>query len=291
MTPNITGKTKLVCLLGYPISHSLSPQMHNTAFNYLELGYAYLAFDTKKDELENVVKAMRVLNVSGFNVTMPHKQNIIPLLDEVSLEAQWIGAVNTVHNDNGKLVGYNTDGKGYIKSLKEADIAFEGKKLVLVGAGGAARAVAVQLAIDGAGEIVILNRHIAGAEKIRNIISHKIPACKVSALEFNQENLKEALKDADILVNTTSLGMNDQEDKSIVSDPSVFRRELIVSDIIYNPAKTKLLKMAEAAGCRTINGFGMIIWQGAMAFKIWTGEDMPVDLVKQEFLANMESGK
>jgi shikimate dehydrogenase len=263
--------------------------MHNTAFTHLGLGYAYLTFDTKEDNLADVMKAMRVLNVAGFNVTMPNKQNVIPLLDEVSPEAQWIGAVNTVLNDNGKLIGYNTDGKGYVQSLREAGIAFEGKKLVVVGAGGAGRAVAIQLAVDGAGEIVILNRSLDEAEEIFNVIESKIPTCKANALELNEENLKDVLKDADILINATSLGMTPHEDKSIITDPSVLRRELIVSDVVYKPAKTKLLKMAEAAGCRTINGFGMMIWQGAMAFKIWTGEDMPVDLVKQKFLETMGS--
>lgn len=287
MAHHITGKAKLVGLLGYPISHSLSPQMHNTAFSHLGLPYAYLTFDTKEDNLEDVLKAMRVLNVAGFNVTMPNKTNVIPLLDEIAPEAQWIGAVNTVINDNGRLIGHNTDGKGYVQALREEGIDFEGKKFVVVGAGGGAKAVAIQLAADGAGEIVILNRHLEGAEIISNVIKDKIPTCKASALEFNADTLKEALKDADILVNTTSVGMTPNEDASIVTDPSVLRRELIVSDIIYKPAKTKLLKMAEAAGCRTINGFGMMIWQGAMAFKIWTGEDMPVDLVKQKFLQTL----
>ncbi|MBB6215269.1 shikimate dehydrogenase [Anaerosolibacter carboniphilus] len=287
MAHHLNGKAKLVGLLGYPISHSLSPQMHNTAFSHLGLGYAYLTFDTKEDNLDDVVKAMRVLNVKGFNVTMPNKANIIPLLDEVAPEAQWIGAVNTVLNDNGKLIGYNTDGRGYVQSLREAGIAFEGKRIVMAGAGGAGKAVAVQLAVDGAKEIVILDMVADMAAALSNTINEKIPSCKTQGLAFSDENLKEALQTADILVNCTPLGMTPHEDKSIIADPSVLRRELIVSDVVYKPAKTKLLKMAEAAGCRTINGFGMMIWQGAMAFKIWTGEDMPVDLVKQKFMETL----
>lgn len=280
MANNITGRTRLIALLGHPVSHSISPQMHNIAFDHLGLDYAYLAFDTKEKNLEKIVEAMKVLNVAGFNVTMPNKQSIMQFLDEVSKEAEWIGAVNTVHNDNGKLIGYNTDGKGYVQSLREENIDFVGKKIVIVGAGGAARAICIQLAIDGAGEIAILNRSLAKAKEIRDIISEKLSECSVSALEFNDRNLKEALEDGSILINATSLGMDHHEDKSILSDPKVLKRDLVVSDLIYKPDKTRLLKLAEAAGCKTINGFGMVIWQGAMAFKLWTGEDMPVDLVK-----------
>lgn len=290
MAHHLNGKAKLVGLLGYPISHSLSPQMHNTAFSHLGLGYAYLTFDTKEDNLNDVVKSMRVLNVKGFNVTMPNKANIIPLLDEVSPEAQWMGAVNTVLNDNGKLIGYNTDGRGYVQSLREAGIAFEGKKIVVAGAGGAGKAVCVQLAVDGAREIVILDMNEEAAVALSNTINEKIPSCKAEGMGFSDENLKEALRTADMLTNCSPLGMTPHEDKSIIADPSVLRRDLIVSDVVYKPAKTKLLKMAEAAGCKTINGFGMMIWQGAMAFKIWTGEDMPVDLVRQKFMETLGVG-
>jgi len=288
---HITGKGRLVGLLGSPIKHSLSPQMHNLAFSHMGLPYAYIAFDANESNLEEIVKAMRALNVVGFNVTMPNKQSIIPLLDEVSPEAEWIGAVNTVHNDNGRLIGYNTDGKGYVQSLIEASIEFKDRKVTILGAGGSCRAIAIQLAIEGVREIEIINRHVSKASDIKNIINKKIPSCLVYANELSDSSLINSLRDSDILINTTSIGMEPNEDTSIIVDPRAFRRDLVVSDIIYKPSRTKLLKMAEASGCRTINGFGMMIWQGALAFKIWTGYDMPTELVKDKFLSSMSTGQ
>lgn len=278
----ITGKTKLIGLLGYPISHSLSPTMHNAAFSHLGLDYAYLTFDTKEDNLADVITAMRVLNVRGFNVTMPNKKNVLPLLDEVSAEARMIGSVNTVLHENGRLIGYNTDGKGYVQSLIEKGVFVTGKKIVIAGAGGASRSVAIQLAVDGAAEVVILNRTLEKAAEICNVIQKNISTCKVEALELTEENLGQKLSEADIFINSTALGMHPLEDKSVVTDPGMLHRELIVTDLIYKPSKTKLLEIAEGAGCKVINGLGMMIWQGAAAFKIWTGVDMPVDYIKRE---------
>lgn len=278
----ITGKTKLIGLLGYPISHSLSPAMHNAGFARLCLDYAYLTFDTKEDNLADVITAMRVLNVRGFNVTMPNKKSVLPLLDEVTPEAQMIGSVNTVLHENGRLIGYNTDGKGYVHALLEKGVFVKGQRIIMVGAGGAARSVAIQLAVDGAAEIVILNRTLDKAVDICNIIQKNLPACKAQALALDKSVLKEKLDGADILINCTGLGMHPNEDKSIVTDPGMLHRGLIVSDLVYKPSKTKLLQVAEEAGCKAINGLGMMIWQGAEAFKIWTGVDLPVDYIKSE---------
>ncbi len=280
MNPWITGKTKLTGLLGYPVSHSLSPAMHNAAFAYLQLEYAYLAFEANEGNLDDIVKAMRALQARGFNVTMPNKKNILPLLDEVTPEARMIGAVNTVLHENGRLIGYNTDGRGYVHSLEEKGIAVAGKKILLAGAGGAGRAVAVQLAVDGAAQIVILNRTRGKAEAICDVIQKSIPACRVQPFGLDETTLKQQVKEADIFINATALGMHPHEDKSVIASPDMLPGNLIVSDLIYTPAKTKLLRIAEQAGCRTINGQGMIIWQGAESFKIWTGVDMPVDYIK-----------
>ncbi|AOT70497.1 shikimate dehydrogenase [Geosporobacter ferrireducens] len=282
----INGKTIPIGLLGYPIRHSRSPHMHNTAFQYLGLNYVYLAFEATEDSLAEAVKAMRVLDAAGFNVTMPNKQKVIPLLDEISPEAQLIGSVNTVRNDNGKLIGYNTDGRGYVKSLNEEGISIEGKKIVMVGAGGAARSVAIQLALDGAAELIIMNRSIEPAEEICNTIRANISNCKVEALELSNNILKQKLQEADMLINSTPLGMHPHEDKSIIPDPEMLHPKLIVSDLIYDPVKTKLLEMAEQVGCKTINGLGMMIWQGALAFKIWTGVEMPTDYIKEIIFSN-----
>lgn len=286
MKYNISGKTRLTGLIGYPVRHSISPNMHNRAFQYLGLDYVYLVFEIKEDNLKDTVMAIKTLDVAGFNVTMPLKQIIMPLLDEISKEAQLIGSVNTVINDNGKLIGHNTDGKGYVKSLEDEGITVEGKRFVMAGAGGAARSIAIQLALDGAQEITIFNRTLDKAKEICEIINKNIPNCKVMTTGYEENQLKQQLKKADVLINCTSLGMAPHEEKSIITNPELLHTDLIVSDIIYFPAKTKLLQMAEDAGCKVINGVGMIIGQGALAFKIWTGLDMPIDYVKEGIFSN-----
>ncbi|SNS80789.1 shikimate dehydrogenase [Anaerovirgula multivorans] len=281
MKYTISGYTRLVGLLGYPIRHSRSPHMHNMAFQHLGLDYAYLVFEVNEDNLKEAVVAMRTLDVAGFNVTMPNKKNIMPLLDEVSEEAQLIGSVNTVVNKKGRLIGYNTDGKGYVMALNEEGIAVEGKRIVIAGAGGASRSVAIQLALDGAKEITILNRTLNSAEEICDIIKNNIPTCKTLASGYDDDQLKQQLKETDLFINCTNLGMGSHEEKSIIPSTNMLHPDLIVSDVVYSPPKTKLLQMAEKVGCKTLNGLGMMIGQGALAFKIWTGEDMPTDYIKE----------
>ena len=281
MMQRISGKTKLVALLGDPVELSLSPQMHNHAFEYLGLNYAYLSLNVKEDQLPEAIAGMRALNAHGFNVTMPHKENVIQFLDEVVEEARWIGSVNTVLNDNGRLIGYNTDGKGYIRSLQEEGISIRGKKVVMAGAGGAARSIVTQLAIEGVQEIVLLNRSLEKAEAICDIVRRNISVCKTTALTLEETNLRLALEKSDIFINATPLGMDPYQDQCIISTPDMLHPDLVVSDLIYKPKKTKLLEMAEQIGCRTMNGLGMLIWQGALAFEIWTKSEMPVDHVKK----------
>lgn len=285
MNYTISGYTRLVGLLGYPIRHSRSPHMHNMAFQHLGLNYAYLVFEVQDDNLKEAIAAMKTLDVAGFNVTMPNKSNVIPLLDEVSPEAKLIGSVNTVFNDKGKLVGYNTDGKGYVMALADQGISPKGKRIVMAGAGGAARSVSIQLALDGAEEIIILNRDLAAAEEICSTINSNISTCKTYASEYDDEKLRKQLKEADLFINCTPLGMHPHEDKSIINDSSMLHQGLVVSDIVYSPSKTKLMEIAEEAGCKTFNGLGMMIGQGALAFKIWTGVDMPINYVKEIILS------
>ncbi|NLY67297.1 MAG: shikimate dehydrogenase [Tissierellia bacterium] len=282
MANRIQGTTGLMGLIGYPLKHSKSPHMHNTAFEALGLDYVYLAFEIKEGYLVDALKALKTLGAKGFNVTMPHKTKIVEYLDEISPDAKIIGSVNTVKNENGKLIGYNTDGRGFVKSLEEEGVEFKGEKIVLVGGGGAARAVATQLAFEGAGEIVLFNRTLSKAEEIIDNINKNIPACKGRALELNESVLVEEIQDAKVLVDCTSLGMKATIDQSIISSPEYLPKDLYVADIVYDPHQTKLLKIAEEAGCRYMNGLMMMIWQGAIAFKIWTGQDMPVDLIKKE---------
>ncbi|WP_313371026.1 shikimate dehydrogenase [Sedimentibacter sp.] len=284
MTNRIQGTTTLVGLLGYPVKHSMSPHMHNTAFKLLGLDPVYMAFEVQDGDIKDGLDALRVLNAEGCNVTMPHKKKVMEYLDEISEDAKIIGSVNTVKNNNGKLIGYNTDGIGFIKALEENDVEYTGKKIIIAGAGGAARAVATQLAYEGARELVLFNRTLSAAEEIVENIDKNIPDCKGRALELKEEELRKELQDASILVNCTSLGMKETIDMAVVSSSDAFHKDLFVADIVYDPPKTKLLKMAEEAGCRFMNGLMMIIWQGASAFKIWTGKDMPVALIKKEIL-------
>jgi shikimate dehydrogenase len=282
MSNRIKGTTTLVGLIGYPIKHSKSPGMHNTAFDALGLDHVYLAFEVGEENVKESLEALKTLKAEGCNVTMPLKQKVMEHLDDISEDARIIGSVNTIKNENGKLIGYNTDGRGYVQSLVEAGVDFKNKKIVMVGAGGAAKAVAVQLAYEGASEMVIFNRTLQNAEVITDTINKHIPSCKSKSLVTDELVLKEELKDAAVLINCTSIGMKNTIDQSIVSSPDTLHANLFVSDIIYDPPKTKLLSIAEEAGCKTMNGLGMMIWQGAIAFKIWTGKDMPVDLVKKE---------
>lgn len=283
MANRIQGTTTLLGLIGYPLKHSKSPHMHNTSFEELGLDHVYLAFEVKDGLIKEALDALRVLGAKGGNVTMPHKTKVIENLDEISPDAKIIGSVNTIKIDeNGKITGYNTDGRGFVKALQENGIDFKGKKIVLAGSGGAARAVATQLAYDGAGELVMFNRTIENAQVIIDNINNNIPTCKGRAEVMDEAKLVEEIKDAAVLVNCTSLGMKATIDQAILSSPDQLPKDIFVADIVYDPDKTKLLKIAEEAGVRYMNGLMMMIWQGAIAFKIWTEKDMPVELIKKE---------
>lgn len=284
MTERISGKTKLIGLLGSPISHSLSPKMHNESFAKLGLNYVYLAFDVDNQQLADVIKGFRALNIRGCNVTMPNKTQVISYLDNLSPAARLAGAVNTIVNDNGILTGHITDGTGYMRALKEENIDIIGKKMTIIGAGGAATAISIQAAIDGVKEISIFNQvddFFFRAQKTVKDIS-KMSDCKVNLYDIDDiEKLRNEIAESTILTNATSVGMKPLEDLSVITDPTLLRSDLIVSDIIYIPKKSRLLQLAEQQGCRTINGLGMMLWQGAKAFELWTGKEMPVDYIKQ----------
>ena len=281
MCNRIQGTTTMTGLIGYPIKESKSPHMHNSAFKKLGLDYVYLPFETEKGAIKEALDAMRLFNVRGFNITMPHKEDVIEYLDELTEEVKIIGSVNTVVNDNGKLIGHNTDGKGFAKALKLDGVNFEGKKVVVVGAGGAAKSIAIQLAFDGAVEVVIMNRTLEKAKDIANRINKNIPDCKSRALGLDESVLKEELKDSTLLVDCTPVGTNDTLGESIVNNLDTFHKDLFVANIVYSPIKTKFLSMAEDMGCRNSNGIGMLIYQGELAFKLWTGKDMPVEYIKE----------
>lgn len=276
---HIKGSTRLISLLGDPVNHSLSPYMHNLSFENLGLDYAYMAFEIKKEKIKDAVDAMKTLNVRGFNVTMPYKEKIIDLLDEVDNQAKIIGSVNTVLNSKGKLLGYNTDGKGFVKALEEKKIDFKLKKVLILGSGGAAKSIAIQLALEGVKEIIIANRTIEKANIIVNIIKEHVKDVKINSINLNENKLKSEIINTDILVNTTSIGMREGFLDSPIKETKILHKDLFVADIIYKPQKTKLLSQAQERGCNTMNGLNMLIFQGALAFKIWTGKDMPNEVI------------
>lgn len=288
MSINITGHTGFTGLLGSPVSHSISPAMHNASFEALGLDYVYLCFDVDTSNLKTAVEGLKALGVKGFNCTFPDKNMMCELADELSPAARMIGAVNTVFNDNGRLIGHNTDGIGYMMSVKDAGYDILGKKMTLLGAGGAASAVCAQAALDGVSEIDIYSirdqfwdRAVGLADTI-----NKNTDCKASLYEFSDTaSFRKSVSESAILTNGTSVGLAPNADRCPVTDTSVFREGLIVSDVIYNPRETKLLRLAKSAGCDTFNGMYMLLYQGAEAFKIWTGREMPVDMIKSRFFS------
>jgi shikimate dehydrogenase len=284
---NISGKTKVCALIGDPVDHTMSPPMHNAAFNELGLDFAYLAFPVKKERLKQAVEGLRALNVRGFNVTMPHKVSIIPMLDSLDPLAEKIGAVNTVVNDNGVLTGYNTDGLGVLKSLQENGVEPKGKKVVVLGAGGASRAISYVLARQGA-RLIILNRkqELDWAENIAASI-HQDLGAEVKAAELGFKQLEKALAGADILVQATSVGMSPDTESSLVP-AELLKSGLTIFDVIYNPLKTKLMRDAQVAGCRTLGGVNMLVWQGVLCFEKWTGKTAPLATMRREAIQMLE---
>ena len=283
MPQRITGHTELIGLIAKPIRHSKSPMMHNTAFEALGLDYAYLVFEVDETNLAPAVEGLRALGVRGFNVSMPLKSAIIPYLDEILPAGQLCQAVNTVVNENGRLIGTSTDGEGFMTGCRDAGIHMTGKKVTLLGAGGAGTAVAMQMGLDGVGELSIFNRadeFWPRAQENAAKLNAKT-ACKAAAYPLEDaDRLRAEIASSDVLVNATSAGFGDQADLCAVPDKSYLRPDLVVADVIYVPEKTVLLTWAEQLGCKTANGIGMMLYQGAAAFKLWTGHDMPIDAVK-----------
>ena len=279
----ISGKTRVCGVIGDPIENTMSPVMHNAAFKELGLDYLYVPLRVKREELGKAVESVRALNIRGLNVTLPHKVAIISFLDELDPLARKIGAVNTIVNDDGVLTGYNTDATGFLQALLERGVEPKEKKVVILGAGGASRAISFILAERDA-YLVILNRllELDWAEELAQRVS-KVFAKEVKALELNEKNLEMVLEGADILINATSVGMSPDVDETPVP-ARLLKPALIVFDIVYNPIQTRLLKEAEAAGAQTIGGLDMLVWQGAIAFEKWTGRKAPLDLMRREVI-------
>lgn len=284
MRERITGHTELLTLMAYPIRHSGSPAMHNEAAAYLGLDYAYLCFDVDQSNLKEAIGAMRALKVRGGNLSMPNKIAVIQYLDKLSPQAQMCGAVNTIVNDDGVLTGHITDGIGYLRALEDNDIHIQGKKMTLVGTGGAGTAILVQAALSGVGELAVFNRrdqfHQRGKDMVE-MVKEKT-GCKAAFYDLEDlDRLKEEISNSYLLTNATCVGMADLAGQTFLPGPEYLRPELIVSDVIYAPKETALLAMARQVGCKAMNGEGMMLFQGAEAFRLWTGQEMPIAHMKE----------
>ena len=285
----ITGHTGLMALIGSPVGHSGSPAMYNYSFERLGLDYVYVALDVKEADVKEAISAMRLFNMKGGNVTMPDKTEAAKYMDELSEAAKIIGAINTIVNDNGRLIGHITDGVGFVNNLRDHGIDIKGKKITVAGGGGAATAIQVQCALDGAREITIFNKKDAffektllTAEKIRNAVAGIV----VNVYDIDDtELMTEEIKSSDIFANATIVGMKPMDEMSVVKDTSAFGPGLVVADAVYNPEETKLLREAKEAGCTCVGGKGMLLWQGVEAFRLFTGKEMPVDEVKAKFFS------
>ena len=271
----ITGKTNVVGIIGDPVEHSMSPLMHNAAFKYLNLDCIYVPFKVRSDELKIAIDGAKALNIMGINVTIPHKTNVIKYLDTLDKSAELIGAVNTIKFNGDHAKGYNTDGIGAVKAIEEVSTV-KNKKVIILGAGGAARAVSFQILIDEAKELVIANRTPENALGLQNDLIGKLNA-DVKCVNLEEE-LKNELLDADILINTTPIGMYPHVNQEPLLKAEMMHEDLIVNDLVYNPLKTGLLKEADKSGAKTISGIKMLIYQGIESFKIWTDINPPFEV-------------
>jgi shikimate dehydrogenase len=278
---DISGKTSVYGVIGDPIEHSLSPVMQNAAFRELKMNSVFLAFNVTSANLCNAVGGMRSLGLKGLNVTMPHKNAIIKYLDDVDKKAGVLGSVNTVLNDHGKLRGFSTDGVGAHRALEENGVSLSGKKIVLLGGGGAAKAIAYSL-VPEVEELVILNRTLEKTSAIFEVINGEYPG-KIIPGFLSSSEIGANLRDADILVNATIVGMTPNGSKSLVPR-DLLNSRLTVMDIVYNPFETKLAREAKAAGAKVISGVEMLVYQGAASFELWTGRLAPVKVMRQAVL-------
>jgi shikimate dehydrogenase len=268
----ITGKTKIVGIIGYPVGHTFSPAMHNAAFESLGLDYCYVPFPVPPDRLETAVQSIRALDLCGVNVTVPHKEKVLPLLDSIDEEASFIGAVNTIVNWDGRLTGYNTDGRGFIQSLSENGVNVEGKDVAIIGAGGAARAIGFYLSRK-AGTLSVYGRTMERAERL------------VGDLNKRKNNVRvlpdlSAIEEFTIIINATPLGLKTGD--RLPFDTSLLRQGQTVCDLIYR--ETPLLREASGKGCAVLNGLGMLLWQGVFAFELFTGEKPPIEVMRSALL-------
>ncbi|MEE8167725.1 MAG: shikimate dehydrogenase [Candidatus Hydrothermarchaeales archaeon] len=285
----IDAKTKLFCVIGDPIEHSMSPVMHNTAFEHMNLNCAYTAFRVRKEGLEDAIRGMKALGITGANVTIPHKVEVMKHLDELSEEARIIGAVNTIKIGE-KLEGYNTDGMGALRALRSGGADPKGKSVLMIGSGGAARAIAVTLGLKGGpSSITILGVEKDELNKLAGDVS-KGTEVRAEGRIMTDETLREELEKADLLIHCTPVGMHPKVDNTLVT-ADLFHEDLKVMDIVYNPLETRLLREAKKAGVKTtISGIDMFVNQGAESLRIWLGIDPPVEVMKRVVASELSKG-
>lgn len=289
--PALNGKTKICGLFGFPVEHSFSPAMHNAAFEELGLNWVYVPFCISPDRLKPAVQSITSLGLAGINVTVPHKQAVLPLLDEIHPTAGIIGAVNTIVNDQGRLVGHNTDGAGFVKSLTdETGFPPQGQSVLILGAGGAARAVAVQLALSGAGPLYIANRSLAKAEALARDLQ-QLTGARAAVLPWGRELPEEKVAEVGLVVQTTPMGMAPKAEQCPDFPFQAIRTGQVVCDLIYNPGQTLFLKQAAARGAVPLNGLGMLLYQGVLAFEQWTGRTAPVAVMREALLRQVSKAE
>ncbi|MEJ6950053.1 shikimate dehydrogenase [Natronospora cellulosivora (SeqCode)] len=269
--------TEILGLIGYPLSHSLSPLLHNHSIKEMGLNYVYLAFPIKEGELEKAIHGFRAINVRGLNVTIPYKEAVIPLLDEIDSLAKKVGAVNTILNENGVLKGYNTDVIGLSRMIEEdANFTIKDKKAIILGAGGAARATGIALLQKGVGEIHLLNRTISKAKDLAKDWQAYYPDSLIKVNLLDEKIYKEFIAEVDIIIDTTPVGMSPKHNVEPLIKEKYLNKDILVVDLVYNPQETSLLKAAKRRSAPNINGMGMLLYQGIESFKIWTNHEINV---------------
>jgi shikimate dehydrogenase len=280
---NIDALTKIVGLIGYPIDYTLSPLMHNAAFKELNLNFVYLPLRVKLEDLNLAIKGLLALNIVGANVTIPHKEEVIKYLHDFSQEAGMIGAVNTICVHEGRLIGDNTDGKGFVTSLiEEMNIDPYDKKIFILGAGGAARAISISLANLGVKRITFTDKDMVKATRLSSDIKRHFPSLWADIVRLDDEEFEEYIRDCDILINATPCGMH--ENDPLLINPNWLYSNQVVYDIIYTPPQTTLLKIAKQKGCKIQNGISMLVHQGALSFELWTGKKAPIEVMRNAIL-------
>ena len=275
---HIDGSTTLVGVFGAPIKHTASPAMHNAAFGALKMNWAYLAFHVDPQELRVALQGARAMGIVGINLTVPHKIPALDCVDEIDAEARKLGAVNTIAIEKGKLHGFNTDGYGFLKAIKEEfNLSLGGKRVLVLGAGGAGRGIAVKCALDGAAKVIVANRTPAKIEPIAREVRNT--KSEFLSLRLSADEIRRVIPEIDLVVNATSVGMKDGDSLGLGAE--LFSSRLRVYDTIYRPAETELLQIAGGAGAQVANGLGMLLHQGAKAFEIWTKRKAPLAVMRR----------